>query len=173
MPEEFDNACDVFGGVEVVHMSLYPPDMMARGGCCRLLHLHEDNARFILLAIVMVLYMLAGATVFMLLERDNEIEERNHYYHILETFLHNNPSVNKSELEILLDAHADAATAGLLDDKRDRWDYAGSFYFVGTVVSTIGKLFLSPLFLFLCLTPLFPLFNTKLQTAGTRELEHP
>ena len=112
---------------------------MARGGCCTLLHLREDNARFILLALVLVIYMLLGATVFMLLERDNEIQERNMYYHVLETFIQGNPEVNLTQLEVLLKAHAEASSAGLLKEYRERWDYAGSFYFVGTVVSTIGK----------------------------------
>ena len=108
-------------------------------GCCARMHLTEDNARFILLAIVMVIYMLSGATVFMFLEGENEIVERNHYYHTLETFLKNNPGVNRTELQILLHAHSEASSAGILTDKRARWDFSGSFYFVGTVVSTIGK----------------------------------
>ena len=100
--------------------------------------MQEDNARFILLAIVMVLYMLTGATVFMILERDTELAEKEQYYHVLNTFLKNN-DVNETELQTLLDAHAEANTAGLLSEKRPRWDFPGSFYFVGTVVSTIGK----------------------------------
>lgn len=112
---------------------------MAKKGCCGLIHLREDNARFALLAVVMVLYLLSGATVFMFLEGDNEVVERNKYYHILETFLKNNIDVNKTQLEMLLDAHADASGAGLLRNKRPRWDFSGSFYFVATVVSTIGE----------------------------------
>ena len=112
---------------------------MAPRGWCSRIHLHEDNARFILLAIVMVCYMLLGAGMFMLLERDKEITDRNHYEHILESFINSNPEMNLTELEQLLDVHAEASAAGLLENKRERWDFAGSFYFVGTVVSTIGK----------------------------------
>jgi hypothetical protein len=115
---------------------------MARGGWCSRIHLHEDNARFFLLAVVMVCYMLAGAAMFMFLERDKEITDRNHYEHILKSFMETYPQVNQTELEKLLDHHASAAAAGLLDEKRERWDFAGSFYFVGTVVSTIGKFIL-------------------------------
>ena len=112
---------------------------MARNrGCCALLHLHEDNARFLLLMVVMTLYMLFGASVFMLLERDREVEDRNTYQHILKTFLENN-DVNETQLEMLLEVHAEAASAGIIEGKRPRWDFAGAFYFVGTVVSTIGK----------------------------------
>ncbi len=88
--------------------------------------------------VVMTLYMLFGATVFMLLERDKEVEDRSAYNHHLKEFLNNNPDVNTTELEILLKVHADAAAAGIIDGKRRRWDFAGAFYFVGTVVSTIG-----------------------------------
>ena len=112
---------------------------MARNrGCCALLHLHEDNARFLLLMVVMTLYMLFGATVFMLLEQDKEIEDRNAYQHVLKMFLENN-EVNETQLEMLLQVHAEAASAGIIEGKRARWDFAGAFYFVGTVVSTIGK----------------------------------
>ncbi len=112
---------------------------MAKGGCCAVLHLREDNARFILLAMVMVLYMLSGATIFMFLERDREVEDRNKYYHVLDTFLNNNPQVNTTELDELLRKHAEASSAGILEGRRKRWDFPGAFYFVGTVVSTIGK----------------------------------
>ena len=112
---------------------------MADRGCCARLHLREDNARFILLAVVMTIYMVVGAGLFMWLERDNEITQRTHYYEILNEFKQNNPDVNMTSLERLLDMHVDAATSGILDDQRPRWDFAGSFYFVGTVVSTIGE----------------------------------
>lgn len=113
---------------------------MAKGGCCAVLHLREDNARFILLAIVMVIYMLTGATIFMFLERDREVEDRNSYYHALDTFRIMYPEVNETDLQVVLDHHAEAASAGIIEGKRQRWDFAGSFYFVGTVVSTIGNI---------------------------------
>ena len=112
---------------------------MARGGCCTRLHLREDNARFMLLAVVLILYMLAGAIVFMLLEQGREKEERKRYYNALADFLVNNPDVNRTQLDSLLASHATASSEGLLNEQRKRWDFAGSFYFVGTVVSTIGK----------------------------------
>ena len=112
---------------------------MTHKGCCALLHLHEDNARFILLFIVMVIYMLTGATVFMLLERDKELEDRNQYHHEYESFLDAYPCVSRTDLQSLLDYHHEAASAGILNTTRERWDFSGSFYFVGTVVSTIGK----------------------------------
>jgi len=41
------------------------------------LRLGEDNARFLLLFFVMLLYILLGAGIFSLLERDNEIAQRS------------------------------------------------------------------------------------------------
>lgn len=75
----------------------------------------------------------------MFLERDKELAMRQQYYHVLKMFLKNNPSVNTTELETLLQHHGDATASGILMEKRPRWDFAGSFYFVGTVVSTIGQ----------------------------------
>jgi potassium channel subfamily K protein 13 len=103
------------------------------------LHLHEDNARFVLLALVMVIYMLSGAGVFMALERENEEREKRIYQDTLESFYNKYPEVNRTDVQSLLKVHAIADTAGIVGDKRQRWDYPGSFYFVGTVVSTIGK----------------------------------
>jgi potassium channel subfamily K protein 13 len=100
---------------------------------------NEDNVRFALLSVVMVNYMLLGALLFMLIEKPQEIEARAAYTAHFTTFLAHNPSVNLTELDLLLRQYADAAEAGLLDTQRSRWDFAGSFYFVGTVVSTIGK----------------------------------
>ena len=70
---------------------------------------------------------------------NNEIEERKAYDTAVEQFLSSNPSVNRSHLLRLLEKHNDAATAGLIDDARARWDFSGSFHFVTTIVTTIGK----------------------------------
>ena len=116
--------------------------MMARThkGCCSLLHLREDNARFFLLMVVMVLYMLAGASVFMVLERDNEIQEKSVYQSKLDDFYAKyDGKVDRQDVEELLKVHSEAEAAGIVGNRRDRWDFSGSFYFVGTVVSTIGK----------------------------------
>ncbi|NP_001191517.1 tandem pore domain potassium channel [Aplysia californica] len=109
-----------------------------RRGCCRIIHLKEDNARFLLLAIVMVFYMLSGAALFTALERDNEVEEKRIYDEIVKNFKEKYTMVNESDLQYLLDKHSEAETAGIVGNRRPRWDFSGAFYFVGTVVSTIG-----------------------------------
>lgn len=49
------------------------------GGCLGV-RINEENARFGLLAVCLILYMIFGAIVFHFLERDNEEKEKNNYY---------------------------------------------------------------------------------------------
>ncbi|OWF45696.1 potassium channel subfamily K member 12-like [Mizuhopecten yessoensis] len=114
---------------------------MARSGhrgCCYVLHLREDNARFILLFVVLGIYMITGAILFMILEQDNEVLEKQVYTDRLNSFLRAYPSINRTDFDAILKVHAEAESAGFAGTKRPRWDFPGSFYFVGTVVSTIG-----------------------------------
>lgn len=43
-------------------------------------------------------------------------------------------------LHELLYAYGNASATGIIN-KRRRWDFPGSFHFVGTIVSTIGQFF--------------------------------
>lgn len=110
-----------------------------RRGCCKIIHLNEDNARFILLGVVMVFYMLSGAGIFAALERDKEVEDKRIYRKHIQDFKNKYPEVQELDLQALLDIHSQAESAGFVGNKRPRWDFSGAFYFVGTVVSTIGK----------------------------------
>ncbi|XP_041418421.1 potassium channel subfamily K member 12 isoform X3 [Xenopus laevis] len=106
--------------------------------CCCLLPLNEDNGRFLLLAIFIILYLIAGATVFSTIERPSEALAHNRWNTILRNFSH---SFNISILELrsFLKDYETAMAAGIrADTLRPRWDFTGAFYFVGTVVSTIG-----------------------------------
>ncbi|XP_066281894.1 potassium channel subfamily K member 13-like [Branchiostoma lanceolatum] len=111
---------------------------MAAACCCCSPRLNEDNARFILLAFFITGYMLIGAAIFAEFEYDKEQEDREEYDSALALFRQRYPDINISDLNQLLEAHADASSRGLLTSKRPRWDFPGAFYFVGTVVSTIG-----------------------------------
>lgn len=117
-----------------------------RRGCCHLLHFHEDNTRFLLLGLVMLGYMAAGAALFQWLERDTELADRGRYLRVRDAFFEKyNGTVDPGDVQRLLWEYGNASAAGILDDKRPRWDYSGAFYFVGTVVSTIGEYSSSPL----------------------------
>uniref|UniRef100_A0A671R604 Potassium channel subfamily K member 13-like n=1 Tax=Sinocyclocheilus anshuiensis TaxID=1608454 RepID=A0A671R604_9TELE len=106
--------------------------------CCLPLHLNEDNARFGLLAALILLYLLCGAVVFSALEHPSELQAHRHWDQQLANFTEQN-SINLKSLHVLLKQYEEAFAAGIRVDKlRPRWDFSGAFYFVATVVSTIG-----------------------------------
>uniref|UniRef100_A0A8C1HT35 Potassium channel, subfamily K, member 12 like n=1 Tax=Cyprinus carpio carpio TaxID=630221 RepID=A0A8C1HT35_CYPCA len=106
--------------------------------CCLPLHLNEDNARFGLLAALILLYLLCGAVVFSALEHPSELQAHRCWDQQLANFTEQN-SINLKSLHVLLKQYEEAFAAGIRVDKlRPRWDFSGAFYFVATVVSTIG-----------------------------------
>ncbi|KAL0119451.1 hypothetical protein PUN28_007738 [Cardiocondyla obscurior] len=102
--------------------------------------LAEDNARIVLLAVVLAVYMLAGAALFQRLESDLEIRQATEFWRVYHTFrkhhLRGSP-LSLQRLHELLYAYGNASATGIIN-KRRRWDFPGSFHFVGTIVSTIG-----------------------------------
>lgn len=125
------------------------PDV--RSSCCCPLHLNEDNARFGLLAALILLYLLCGALVFSALERPSELQAHQRWEEQLANFTQQH-RLSVESLQDLLRHYEEAFVTGIrVDALRPRWDFSGAFYFVGTVVSTIGQ------FCFLSLTPLMPI----------------
>lgn len=115
--------------------------MAGRGcGCsCGPGHLNEDNARFLLLAALIVLYLLGGAAVFSALELAHERQAKQRWEERLANFSRRH-NLSREELRGFLRHYEEATEAGIrVDSARPRWDFTGAFYFVGTVVSTIGK----------------------------------
>uniref|UniRef100_A0A8C2HQL0 Potassium channel, subfamily K, member 12 like n=1 Tax=Cyprinus carpio TaxID=7962 RepID=A0A8C2HQL0_CYPCA len=97
-----------------------------------------DNARFGLLAALILLYLLCGAVVFSALEHPSELQAHRCWDQQLANFTEQN-SINLKSLHVLLKQYEEAFAAGIRVDKlRPRWDFSGAFYFVATVVSTIG-----------------------------------
>lgn len=108
--------------------------------CCFPLDMNEDNARFGLLAALILVYLLCGAAVFSALERPSELRARHRWQERLENFTQQH-DISLEALRGLLRQYEEANVAGIrVDALRPRWDFAGAFYFVGTVVSTIGEL---------------------------------
>ncbi|XP_063060116.1 potassium channel subfamily K member 13 [Engraulis encrasicolus] len=100
--------------------------------------MNEDNARFGLLAALILVYLLCGAAVFSALERPSELRARHRWQERLENFTQQH-DISLEALRGLLRQYEEANVAGIrVDALRPRWDFAGAFYFVGTVVSTIG-----------------------------------
>lgn len=114
--------------------------MAGRGcgcGCCPG-PLNEDNARFLLLAVLIGLYLLGGAVVFSALERAQERQAKQRWEERLANFSRSH-NLSRAELRRFLRYYEEATEAGIrVDSARPRWDFTGAFYFVGTVVSTIG-----------------------------------
>ncbi|EHH28105.1 potassium channel subfamily K member 13 [Macaca nemestrina] len=101
-------------------------------------HLNEDNARFLLLAALIVLYLLGGAAVFSALELAHERQAKQRWEERLANFSRGH-NLSRDELRGFLRHYEEATRAGIrVDNVRPRWDFTGAFYFVGTVVSTIG-----------------------------------
>ncbi|KPP74777.1 potassium channel subfamily K member 13-like [Scleropages formosus] len=106
--------------------------------CCSSLRLNEDNARFCLLAMLILLYLLCGAAIFSALEHPSELRARRHWDERLGNFTRQH-GISLYALRTLLRQYEEANVAGIrVDALRPRWDFSGAFYFVGTVVSTIG-----------------------------------
>ncbi|XP_070773907.1 potassium channel subfamily K member 13 isoform X4 [Enoplosus armatus] len=100
--------------------------------------MNEDNARFCLLAGLILLYLLCGAAIFSALEYPFELHARHLWKQQLDNFTRRY-RVNLGALHTLLRQYEEANGAGIrVDTLRPRWDFSGAFYFVGTVVSTIG-----------------------------------
>ncbi|XP_004681688.1 PREDICTED: potassium channel subfamily K member 13 [Condylura cristata] len=101
-------------------------------------YLNEDNARFLLLAALIVLYLLGGAAVFSALELAQERQAKQRWEERLANFSRSH-NLSRDELRDFLRHYEKATEAGIrVDSARPRWDFTGAFYFVGTVVSTIG-----------------------------------
>ncbi|KAI5711073.1 hypothetical protein M8J75_013820 [Diaphorina citri] len=110
-------------------------------GCLNALHLSEDNARILLLILVLGLYMLLGALFFQYLESPLEQEVVEKYWRVYNKFRDHfvNDSVPQDleEFHNMLYAYGNATAIGIIH-KKPRWDFSGSFHFVTTIVSTIG-----------------------------------
>nr|XP_057943471.1 potassium channel subfamily K member 13 [Doryrhamphus excisus] len=108
------------------------------GCCCPKAPINEDNARFFLLAGLILLYLLCGAAIFSALEHPFELRARRLWRQQLDNFTRRY-DVHPRALYTLLRQYEEANGAGIrVDTLRPRWDFSGAFYFVGTVVSTIG-----------------------------------
>ncbi|XP_062851036.1 potassium channel subfamily K member 12 [Trichomycterus rosablanca] len=105
---------------------------------CRSLHVNEDNGRFVLLALLIVVYLLCGAAVFSAIERPSEVRARGRWNRTLHNYS-DAFNISVHELSTFLREYETALAAGIRADAlRPRWDFTGAFYFVATVVSTIG-----------------------------------
>ncbi|XP_041661802.1 potassium channel subfamily K member 2-like [Cheilinus undulatus] len=98
---------------------------------------------------LVVLYLIIGATVFKALEQPDETEQKNAILRKKLDFLMMHACVNTSELEDLVKQVVSAVRAGVnpsgnASNQTSLWDISSSFFFAGTVITTIGFGNISP-----------------------------
>lgn len=104
--------------------------------------MNEAVLKLLILWPFYLMYMILGALIFMELEQDNEKTLVNR---IIKTFEEFNATQNVPDelMNNLSNLYQDAFAMGINpndNSHHSKWDFAGSFYFVGTVLTTIGKL---------------------------------
>ncbi|CAL1574630.1 unnamed protein product [Knipowitschia caucasica] len=101
-----------------------------------------------LLALVYFTYLLVGAAIFQILEREAESNNRNHFQleklHFLANFTCLDGPALEKFVQVILDAWEKGVNPSGNSTNPSNWDYSSSFFFAGTVVTTIGFGNLSP-----------------------------
>eukprot|EP00079_Xenopus_tropicalis_P025449 XP_012818726.1 PREDICTED: potassium channel subfamily K member 2 [Xenopus tropicalis] len=93
--------------------------------------------------LVVVLYLIIGATVFKALEQPHESAQRTTIVIQKNNFILNHSCVNVTELDELIQQLMAAINAGIIpigntSHQNSHWDLGSSFFFAGTVITTIG-----------------------------------
>uniref|UniRef100_A0A8C9UYP2 Potassium two pore domain channel subfamily K member 16 n=1 Tax=Scleropages formosus TaxID=113540 RepID=A0A8C9UYP2_SCLFO len=127
------------------------------------------------------MYLLVGATVFQMLERDAENQNRQNFQLQKLRFLMNYSCLDGPSLEtfvkVILQAWEKGINPSGNSTSPSNWDFSSSFFFAGTVVTTIGYGNLSPstvsgqvfcVFYALCGIPLNLAFLNHLGLRGAR-----
>nr|XP_046269901.1 potassium channel subfamily K member 16-like [Scatophagus argus] len=101
-----------------------------------------------LLTLVYFTYLLFGAIIFQMLEREAESNNRDHFQLEKLNFLANYTCLDRHALEnfvqVILAAWENGVNPSGNSTNPSNWDLSSSFFFAGTVVTTIGYGNLSP-----------------------------
>ncbi|XP_012737329.1 potassium channel subfamily K member 16 isoform X1 [Fundulus heteroclitus] len=101
-----------------------------------------------LLILAHFMYLLIGAIIFQMLEREAESNNRNHFQLEKLNFLANYTCLDGPALEkfvqVILYAWEKGVNPSGNSTNPSNWDFSSSFFFAGTVVTTIGYGNLSP-----------------------------
>ncbi|XP_062974287.1 potassium channel subfamily K member 16-like [Elgaria multicarinata webbii] len=95
-------------------------------------------------------YLLLGAFIFQVLERDANRTHQDTVFRMKADFLKNFTSLSPAEVEAFVENLMEAIRMGIyptgneFPDEDSNWDFSNSFFFVGSVLSTIGYGDLSP-----------------------------
>ncbi|XP_047913509.1 potassium channel subfamily K member 2 isoform X1 [Anser cygnoides] len=99
--------------------------------------------------LVVVVYLIIGATVFKALEQPHETSQKTTIVIQKQTFVSQHSCVNATELDELIQQVVAAINAGIIplgntSTQISHWDLGSSFFFAGTVITTIGFGNISP-----------------------------
>ncbi|EHB04404.1 Potassium channel subfamily K member 16 [Heterocephalus glaber] len=114
--------------------------------CARLCSCRDGRILPLLLAYVC--YLLLGATIFQLLEKPAEAESRDQFQMEKLRFLENYTCLDRRALErfvqVILEAWVKGVNPKGNSTNPSNWDFSSSFFFAGTVITTIGYGNLAP-----------------------------
>nr|XP_012319720.1 potassium channel subfamily K member 16 isoform X1 [Aotus nancymaae] len=106
------------------------------------------GGRVLPLLLAYVCYLLLGATIFQLLEKQAEAQSRNEFQLEKLRFLENYTCLDQWALEQFVQVIMEAWVKGVNpkgnSTNPSNWDFGSSFFFAGTVVTTIGYGNLAP-----------------------------
>ncbi|XP_053256155.1 potassium channel subfamily K member 16-like [Podarcis raffonei] len=104
-----------------------------------------SRAQGVLLLAGYMTYMVMGAFVFELLENDHHKRIEEAIFHMKEEFFSNYTALSPDEVEVFIQRLVRAVHMGIdpvgthpHDKQRSSWDFTNSFFFVGTMLATIG-----------------------------------
>uniref|UniRef100_A0A8D1SUG0 2P domain potassium channel Talk-1 n=1 Tax=Sus scrofa TaxID=9823 RepID=A0A8D1SUG0_PIG len=106
------------------------------------------GGRVLPLLLAYVCYLLLGATIFQLLEKQAEAQSRDQFQFEKLRFLENYTCLDQQALEQFVQVIMEAWVKGVNpkgnSTNPSNWDFGSSFFFAGTVVTTIGYGNLAP-----------------------------
>ncbi|KAI4531230.1 hypothetical protein MG293_019088 [Ovis ammon polii] len=116
---------------------------MPRAGLCS-----RWGGRVLPLLLAYICYLLLGATIFQLLEKQAESQSRDRFQFEKLRFLENYTCLDQQAVEQFVQVIMEAWVKGVNpkgnSTNPSNWDFGSSFFFAGTVVTTIGYGNLAP-----------------------------
>ncbi|XP_060137957.1 potassium channel subfamily K member 16-like [Zootoca vivipara] len=112
--------------------------------------MHMNRAQGTLLLAGYMTYVVMGSFVFEILENDNHKYVKEDIFRRKEEFLLNYKNCGPEEVELFIVKLIKATEMGIdpvgtqPHDKQGSWNFANSFFFVGTMLSTVGYGYLCP-----------------------------
>nr|XP_034997074.1 potassium channel subfamily K member 16-like [Zootoca vivipara] len=106
--------------------------------------MHMNRLQGTLLLAGLITYMVMGAFVFELLESEHHRNMEIAMHHVKEEFFLNYTSLKPEEVELFIVKLINFVQIGIEplrthpSEQQNTWDFANSFFFVGTMLATIG-----------------------------------